>query len=607
MKEKKNKEQYVKLKFFGIPKLIPFLKPYRKRLLLMVILGVLSSGIDILVPLFQQYAINNYVVTGVLDTLPIFIGLYILTLGGQVCFNVISMYNASYVEMNIGHDMKQTCFDHLQTLSFSYFNQNSVGYVHSRIMSDTSKIGELVSWVMMDSVWQLTYMIGAIAVMFSIRWKLALIALAVLPIAAVLLAVCLNKITSLNRSVREINSKISGDYNEAITGAKTIKTLVVENKIENEFRADTEKMKRTTVKLTRFRGILWANVSFFSFVALALVLWRGGILTMDQAIEVGTLSAFMSYAQGLVNPLLWVIDAISTVVNTQVNIERVTKLLNTESDVTDTAEVIEKYGDTFEPKRENWEELYGDIEFENVSFTYPDGEEMVLENFSLKVPKGTRVAIVGETGAGKSTLVNLVCRFYEPTEGRVLIDGRDARERSQLWLHSNIGYVLQAPHLFSGSVRDNLRYGNPDATDEEIMEALRIVSADKVVEKMDNGLDSEVGEGGDLLSTGEKQLLSFARAIIADPKILVLDEATSSVDTMTEQIIQNSLKTVTEGRTTFMIAHRLSTVRDSDVIIVVRDGKIVEKGKHHELMKARGYYHSLYTKQFEKEALNAII
>ena len=606
MKNGKKNEQYVKLKFFGIPKLIPFLKPYKKRLIVMVLLGILSSGIDILVPLFQQYAINNYVVTGILDTLPIFIGLYVLVLGSQVVFNVVSMYNASYVEMNIGHDMKQTCFDHLQTLSFSYFNQNSVGYVHSRIMSDTQKIGELVSWVMMDSVWQLTYMVGAIAVMFTIKWKLALIALAVLPIAAVLLAVCLNKITALNRTVREINSKISGDYNEAITGAKTIKTLVVEEKIKAEFRADTENMKRTTIKITRFRAFLWSNVSFFSFVALALVLWRGGILTIDQALELGTLSAFMSYAQGLVNPLLWVIDAISTVINTQVNIERITKLLNTKSDVVDAPEVIEKYGDTFDPKRENWEELYGDIEFDNVSFTYPDGDEQVLEGFNLKVPKGTRVAIVGETGAGKSTLVNLVCRFYEPTEGRVLIDGIDARERSQLWLHSNIGYVLQAPHLFSGSVRDNLRYGKPDATDDEIMEALKIVSADEVVEKMDKGLDSEVGEGGDLLSTGEKQLLSFARAIIADPKILVLDEATSSVDTMTEQIIQSALKTVTEGRTTFMIAHRLSTVRDSDVIIVVRDGKIVEQGKHSALMKQKGYYHSLYTKQFEKEALSSI-
>ena len=607
MSKKKMKEQYTKLPYFGIPKLIPFLRPYSKRLLLMISLGIVGSVIDISIPLFQQYAIDNYVVSGLLGTVPYFIGAYILALIIQVAANTATMYTASYVEMNIGHDMKQVCFDHLQTLSFSYFNQNSVGYIHSRIMSDTQRMGELVSWVMMDSVWNLSYMVGAIVVMFSIDPSLAAAVLCIMPVAAALIYLCINKLTDLNRSVREINSKISGDYNEAITGAKTIKTLVVEEKIEKEFHADTERMKRTSVSVTRFRSLLWSSVSFFSFIALALVLWRGGILTQEQAFKVGKLSAFMSYAQGLLNPLLWVIDAISTLINTRVNIVRVTKLIETKSDVTDTPEVIEKYGDTFEPKRENWEELNGDIAFENVTFTYPDGEEKVLENFSLDIPRGTRVAIVGETGAGKSTLVNLVCRFYEPTEGRVLIDGRDARERSQLWLHSNIGYVLQAPHLFSGTVRENLKYGKPDATDAEIWEALKTVSADKVVERMDKGLDSEVGEGGDLLSTGEKQLISFARAIVADPRILVLDEATSSVDTMTEQIIQEALKTVTKGRTTLLIAHRLSTVRDCDIIIVVRDGKIVEQGNHKSLMALKGYYNSLYTRQYEKEAIKGII
>ncbi len=606
-KKNKHNEAYTHLPYFGIPKLLPFLKPYRKRLLLMFTLGIIGSIIDISIPLFQKYAIDNYVVGGVLRTIPYFIGAYILALGIQVLSNTFTMYSASYVEMNIGHDMKQVCFDHLQTLSFSYFNQNSVGYIHSRVMSDTARMGELVSWVLMDSIWHISYMIGAVIVMFSINAKLALAVLAVMPIAAVLIALCINKLTVLNRSVRELNSKISGDYNEAIVGAKTIKTLVVEDKITSEFHADTRKMKRTTVTVTRFRTLLWSSVSFFSFVALAIVLWRGGILTREQAMKVGDLSAFMAYAQGLLNPLLWVIDAISTLINTRVNIERVTKLLETESDVVDTPEVVEKYGDSFYPKKENWEPIHGDISFENVSFTYPDGEERVLENFSLDIPMGTRVAIVGETGAGKSTLVNLVCRLYEPTEGRVLIDGRDARERSQLWLHSSIGYVLQSPHLFSGSVRENLRYGKPDATDEEMWEALRTVSADKVVEKMDKGLDSEVGEGGDLLSTGEKQLISFARAIIGEPRIIVLDEATSSVDTMTEQIIQKALTKVTKGRTSFIIAHRLSTVRDADVIIVVKDGKIVEQGNHKELMRMKGYYNSLYTRQYEKEAIQGII
>ncbi|MDY4886101.1 MAG: ABC transporter ATP-binding protein [Eubacteriales bacterium] len=605
--KKKKDDAGVRLPWFGIKRILPFLKRYRRQIILMALFGVVGSAVDIVIPLFQSYAINNYIVTGVLDTLPYFIGLYLLTLTVQISANCFTTYTASCVEYRVGHDLKQASFDHLQTLSFSYFNQNSVGYVHARIMSDTARIGELVSWSFMDAIWNISYIAGAVFVMLKINWKLALAVIAVVPIAALLIAFSLNKLTALNRAIREMNSRISGDYNEGIAGAKTIKTLVVEDKMVAEFEADTGKMKKTSVHASRFRGLLFSSVSFFSYVALALVLWRGGIITMKQAMGIGTLSAFMSYAQGLMDPLLWIIDAFSSLINTQVNIERVTRLIDTASDVTDTPAVIEKYGDTFSPKRENWEPLNGDVEFDDVTFKYPDGDETVLEHFSLRVPCGTRVAIVGETGAGKSTLVNLVCRFYEPTDGRVLIDGRDARERSQLWLHSNIGYVLQSPHLFSGSVRENLRYGKPDATDEEINAALATVSADAVVARMDKGLDSEVGEGGDLLSTGEKQLLSFARAIIADPRILVLDEATSSVDTITEQIIQNAIGKVTAGRTSFIIAHRLSTVRDADVIIVVRDGKIVEQGKHGELMRKKGYYYSLYTRQYEKEAVEGIL
>lgn len=605
--KKKKDGDGVRLPWFGIKRILPFLKRYRRQIILMALFGVVGSAVDIVIPLFQSYAINNYIVTGVLDTLPYFIGLYLLTLTVQISANCFTTYTASCVEYRVGHDLKQASFDHLQTLSFSYFNQNSVGYVHARIMSDTARIGELVSWSFMDAIWNISYIAGAVFVMLKINWKLALAVIAVVPIAALLIAFSLNKLTALNRAIREMNSRISGDYNEGIAGAKTIKTLVVEDKMVAEFESDTGKMKKTSVHASRFRGLLFSSVSFFSYVALALVLWRGGIITMKQAMGIGTLSAFMSYAQGLMDPLLWIIDAFSSLINTQVNIERVTRLIDTASDVTDTPAVIEKYGDTFSPKRENWEPLNGDIEFDDVTFKYPDGDETVLEHFSLRVPCGTRVAIVGETGAGKSTLVNLVCRFYEPTDGRVLIDGRDARERSQLWLHSNIGYVLQSPHLFSGSVRENLRYGKPDATDEEINAALATVSADAVVARMDKGLDSEVGEGGDLLSTGEKQLLSFARAIIADPRILVLDEATSSVDTITEQIIQNAIGKVTAGRTSFIIAHRLSTVRDADVIIVVRDGKIVEQGRHGELMRKKGYYYSLYTRQYEKEAVEGIL
>ena len=273
----------------------------------------------------------------------------------------------------------------------------------------------------------------------------------------------------------------------------------------------------------------------------------------------------------------------------------------------DSKEITDKYGDSFYPKKENWEKLQGEIEFKDVSFHYPDGNEEVLSHFNLKIPEGTTVAIVGETGAGKSTLVNLACRFFEPTQGQILIDGKDYRERSQLWLHSNIGYVLQNPHLFSGTVMENIRYGNLEATDEQVIAAAKAVSADLVVDKLENGYQSDVGEGGDRLSTGEKQLISFARAVLADPRIFVLDEATSSIDTQTEQLIQNATMQLLEGRTSFLIAHRLSTIRKADVILVVKDGKIIEQGKHLELLKKKGYYHDLYSKQFQEESSRKIL
>jgi len=603
---KKNTEKTTHLKFFGIPKLLPFLKPYRLPMIFMILLALGGSAIEIIFPKYQEYAINNYIADGHLDGIWVFGATYFALLIVKIVMDIFSTYLGTKMEMNIGRDLKQKSFNHLQTLSFSYFNRNSVGYIHSRVSSDTNRIGSLVSWYLLDCIWNGTYLIGALFVMFRTNVKLSLIVLAVIPVVSVIVAFMQKKLIATNRKIREMNSQITGNFNEGITGAKTIKTLVAEDKMYDEFKEKTEEMKKHSVMESRYRGLLWTTLNVASYIALALVLKVGGDLTREQVMIVGTLSLFMSYSIGIMQPIRWVINSLSQLINIQVNIERFTGLLETESDVSDSPKVIERYGDMFEPKRENWEELRGDIEFENVSFKYPDGDEYILNNFDLKIPHGTNVAIVGETGAGKSTLVNLVCRFFEPTSGRLLIDGQDARERSQLWLHSNIGYVLQTPHLFSGTIRENLKYGSPDATDEEIMDALKIVSAEGIIERSEKGLDTEVGEGGDLLSTGEKQLISFARAILCDPKILVLDEATSSIDTFTEQIIQSAIVDVIKGRTSFVIAHRLSTIRNADIILVVRDGKIIERGTHRELMRLRGYYHSLYTQQYQAEAMAGV-
>lgn len=602
MSENKN----VKLKYFGIPKLLPFVKPYKKIMISMIIMGALSSLIDSIYPLFNQYALNHFIALKTTDTIVPFIIVYIVILIVFVILNFVSTTWAGKIEMSVNRDLRNASFNHLQELSFSYFNQNNVGYVHARVMSDTGRIGQLVSWDMMDMVWQGSYLLFVLINMALINIHLAMYIMLIIPFAVILIIFFQKKLVALNRKIREINSKITSNFNEGITGAKSIKTLVVENKINHNFDVDSDDMEKTSVLAGRYSALFSSLVTMLSSITLAIILWKGGMINQEGIIMIGTLSVFMTYALNMLEPIQSIVGGIARLIAIQVNIERFTTLLETQSDVADRVEVVEKYGDTFHPKKENWETLYGDVEFKDVSFKYPDGNEMVLEHFDLKVPQGTNVAIVGETGAGKSTLVNLVCRFFEPTYGQVLIDGKDARDRSQLWLHSNIGYVLQTPHLFSGTVRDNLRYGKPDATDEEIWKALKLVNAEFVIDKMDKGLDSEVGEGGDMLSTGEKQLISFARAILADPKILVLDEATASIDTLTEKAIQDAIFTVIKGRTSFVIAHRLSTIVDADVILVVKDGKIIERGKHAELMQAQGYYYDLYTRQYEEMVTNTV-
>lgn len=588
-------------------KVLPFLKPFRKVVWMVILLNLFCSAVDIALPLFQRYAIDNFIETGSIQGLPIFAVVYLVVIALQTASVIAFTRGNIRIEMQMGRDMKRACFVHLQTLSFSYYNVTPVGYILARVMNDTNRIAGLVAWNLVDMLWAFTYVAGVFVAMTVLNWKLALIVMLIVPAIAILTVYFQNRILKWNRKVRKINSKITSAYNEGIMGAKTSKTLVIEEKNAEGFREITQEMRTAGVKAARLSAIYLPLVLFFSSLATAIVLAKGGKMVLDDLMMIGTLSAFSSYAVGIFEPIQQLARNIAEVISAQANIERVTGLLEQEPQIVDTPEVEEKYGDAFFPKKENWEELKGDIEFKDVSFRYPDGNEEVLKHFNLKVPAGTTVAIVGETGAGKSTLVNLACRFFEPTQGQILIDGKDYRERSQLWLHSNIGYVLQNPHLFSGTVMDNIRYGNLNATDKQVKAAAKAVSADQVVAKLEHGYSSDVGEGGDLLSTGEKQLISFARAVLADPRIFVLDEATSSIDTQTEQLIQNATEKLLEGRTSFLIAHRLSTIRKADVILVVKDGKVVEQGTHKELLKAKGYYYQLYSKQFMEESAKKVL
>ena len=588
-------------------KMLPFFKPYKKYFAITIGLNLLLAGVDVLVPLFQSYAIDHFIAPDTLDGIGSFAGTYVAMILLQTIFVYVSVRAATIIEMNVGKDLKWAQFEHLQTLSFSYYNTTPVGYIHARVMSDTLRIAGMTAWGLVDMFWAFVYVVSVFGIMFLLNWKLALIIMLIVPCIALLTVYFQNKILHWNRKVRKINSQITNAYNEGITGVRTSKSMVIEEDNQENFRGITKQMHRASIHTAKLNAVYIPTILLFSSVASAIVLARGGYMVQEELIQLGTLSVFISYAVVIFEPIQQLARLLADLISCQANIERVTDLLEQEPNVCDSLEVEAKYGDMFHPKKENWEEIKGDIVFEDVSFRYPDGKEYVLEHFNLHVPAGTNVAIVGETGAGKSTLVNLLGRFFEPTKGRILIDGKDYRLRSQLWLHSQIGYVLQNPHLFSGTLYDNIRYGNLDATDEEIREAARQVSADTVAEKLEKGYDSDVGESGGRLSTGEKQLISFARAILANPRIFVLDEATSSIDTQTEQLLQKATDHLLKGHTSFVIAHRLSTIRKADVILVVKDGKIIEQGSHRELLNKKGYYYELYSKQFEEEVAMGIL
>lgn len=580
--------------------LLKYTKAYNKELIYLAMVMVLVAIIEALFPYMTKIAIDRFIIPEATEGIGIFGVVYAGFVGIlSVCVWLLIALAGS-IETGLCYDIRKEGFQRLQELSFSYYDNKAVGWLMARMTSDILRLGETISWGIVDLVWGLAKMVAIMALMFYLNWKLALITLSVIPILAVISLYFQRKILSSFRKVRKLNSRITGSFNEGIMGAKTTKILNREEENLNEFKELTGEMRTNSIRAAVFSALYLPIILTLASIGTALALWRGGEGVILNRITYGTLVAFISYTIQFFEPVREVARVLAEFQSAHASAERVLSMINTEPDIKDSEKVKSIYGEGFDLDQKNWPPIEGNIEFRNVSFYYNE-EEPILENFNLKVEAGQTIALVGETGSGKSTIVNLACRFYEPISGEILIDGVDYRERPLLWLQSNLGYVLQSPHLFSGTIRDNIKYGKLDASEVEIIRAAKLVNAHEFIMKMEKGYDTQVGEGGGMLSTGEKQLISFARAILANPKIFILDEATSSIDTETEQIIQKAIDKVLKGRTSFIIAHRLSTIRSADRILVIKNGRIVEDGAHEQLIKNKGYYYKLYTNQFLEE------
>ncbi|MCB0119177.1 MAG: ABC transporter ATP-binding protein [Anaerolineales bacterium] len=506
----------------------------------------------------------------------------------QSAFVFTFIYLAGVLGERVQYDLRKLLFNHLQDLSLSYYAQNAVGRLIARVTSDTGRVSDLVTWGIVDSVWALMNIITSLTFMAIINWKLALIVSIIIPVMIFVATKFQKYILVEFRHSRRANSKITGAYNENIQGVRVVKALGREDANLVEFQHLTTSMYKASYRAAWLSALFLPTVQIIAAFALGAIVWYGGAQISTGFITIGGIQAFVSYLTFMMWPVQDLARVYAEMQHSIASAERIFKLVDTQPEVHDRADAVEA------------QTLLGEIEFDHVDFFYED-RKPVLTDFTLKVKPGEMIALVGPTGGGKSTIMNLLCRFYEPQNGLIRINGHDYKDYKLESIHNKIGIVLQTPHLFSGTVRENIRYGKLDASDAEVEEAARIAGAHDFIDTLEKGYDQNVGEGGNLLSVGQKQLISLARAVLARPELFIMDEATSSVDTLTEALIQKGMEALMEGRTSFVIAHRLSTIRRANRILVIEDGRIAEHGTHAELLRARGHYYRLYTQRFRHE------
>jgi ATP-binding cassette subfamily B protein len=517
--------------------------------------------------------------------------LYGIVIGSQAVIVFGFIYLCGLLGERVRYDLRRAMFTHLQKLSLSYYNRTPVGWIMARVNSDPDRVSELVTWGLLDVTWSTLNIATAIYFMVSMNWPLALIVCAIVPLIVVIAIQFQKRLIVEYRTVRKINSKITGSYNENITGVRVVKALTRERRNLGEFNEQTSEMYRAAYRAAWLSALFLPLVQVISALATGAVVLYAGVVTTDVGgISIGSIQAFISYVLMMVWPVQEMARVYAEMQQAIASGERIFSLLDA------TPEIVDR------PEASDPGTLAGDIHFDHVSFYYDDEvDKPVLKDFNLYVKQGETIALVGPTGGGKSTIVNLLCRFFEPREGKITFHGLDYTQMTQHAIQSRIGMVLQTPHLFSGTISENIRYGRLDAVEEEIEESARIAGAHEFIMTLEKGYETQVGEGGVLLSTGQKQLISLARAVLANPDLFIMDEATSSVDTLTETLIQRGMDALMKGRTSFVIAHRLSTIRNANRILVIEDGRIAELGAHAELLRQRGHYYRLYTQQFREE------
>ena len=585
--------------------LFNLVKKFKKEAALLAISNVLNAVLLALWPLFTKYIIDNYIYRNDVEGFTKLIAYMLFFIVAMAGIGLFLTFMAGIFEKKIILYLRSETFLKAQKLSAKYMDSHQVGWMVSRLVHDTMSIKEAVAWDLFDMADGISRLIAILITMLMLNARLTLYVLASVPFIAIFTYIFQNKMMKAQKDIKAASSDLTSKLNEDIQGQKTIKTLLREKENLEEFKEISARYERRSKHSVTLQSLYIPSLTFLGSIATAFILKDGGVAAMAGTLTIGTLFAMVQYSSEIYEPIRQVASVLKELISMQASIDRVNSILEADIDVYDTKEIEAIYGDALEPPTKELPPMKGEIEFKDVYFAYKD-EDYILKDFSLKIAAGERIALVGETGGGKSTIINIASRFYEPTKGHVYIDGIDYKEMPLKWVQMNLGYVLQTPYLFSGSIRDNILYGRDDATEDDMLRAAEVVGLDELVKSFKDGYDTEVGEGGGKLSQGEKQLVSFARALIKDPAILILDEATSSVDTYQEKRIQDAIEKLLEGRTSITVAHRLSTIVTSDRILYIHQGRIAEMGTHRELIEKKGLYYNLYRNQFIESQLENI-